>query len=140
MLLKIMVPLISACLLAGCGGGGNVKKDAGVPGWLLKPPREKGRICAVGASEPTYYAEDAKEVAAENARKELARTIRVAVSSVMVDDSGSRSSSNISETSSWATSAVLEKSEIADYWRDVEGMASFGRKGVTYALACMPAP
>lgn len=138
--MKIMLLLIIVCLLTGCGGGGNVKKDQAIPGWLLKPPREKGRICAVGTSEPTYYAEDAKEFAAENARKELARTIRMAVSSVMVDDSGERQSSTVSETSSWATSAVLEKSEIVDYWHDVEGKASFGRKGATYALACMPAP
>lgn len=138
--MKIMFSLIFICLLTGCVSSGNVKKSAAPPDWLMKPPREKGRLCAAGASEPTYFAEDAKEVAAENARKELARTIMVSVNSIMVDESGSRHSSSVSESSAIATSAVLEKSEIVDYWRDEGGTASFGRKGVTYALACMPAP
>lgn len=123
-------------------GTHNVRPDKVVPDWVQKVPREKDRICAVGASEPTYFREDAKKYAAENARSELARSLHVDINSIMVDITTERggdiAEGSIIEASSWASEAVLKESEISSYWYDEEGTASFKKKGITYALACMP--
>jgi len=130
-------------LMAACGTTGGVKDTrSAVPSWVMKTPREEGVLCAVGMSEPTFYSDDAKGYAAENARKELARTINMSIRNVMVDISTERGTdvdeATVTRVSSWATSAALHESTIREYWFDSKGAASSGIKNITYALACMP--
>lgn len=135
-----LIPVL--LLFTACKTASTVKPDEAPPDWVSKSSREKGMVCAVGASEPTFYKEDAKAYAAENARKELARTLNLNVNSIMVDTASERkgrTEASVTEVSALATSAVLERSEIKEYWYDEAGVASFKRKGITYALACMPA-
>lgn len=141
---KIETFLLLSCVLFlnSCMPTHNKKPDETVPDWVRRVPRERGRLCAVGASEPTYFREDAKNYAAENARNELARSLHVDIKSIMVDISsekgGDIAEGSVIEASAWASEAVLKESEITSYWYDEEGIASFKKKGITYALACMP--
>lgn len=131
-------------LLSACGTTSDIEKaDADKPpSWVLTPPKPEGKLCAVGASEPAYFKEDGKEYAAENARKQLALAYSVSIKSIMVDVATGRGhdvdEAGVMEVSSWVTDAVLKESEIVAYWYDKNGIASFKRKGITYALACMP--
>lgn len=143
MRLKVMVLLpVTGCFLFLSGCMAMHKPNEAVPDWVQKVPREKDRLCAVGASEPTYFREDSKKYAAENARSELARSLHVDIKSIMVDitteKGGDIAEGSIIEASTWASEAVLKESEITSYWYDEEGTASFKKKGITYALACMP--
>jgi len=135
--------VIVAILMAACGVTGGVKDvPAVVPPWVLKTPRERGRICAVGMSEPTFYSDDAKRYAAESARKELSRTLNMSIRNVMVEISTDRGTdvdeATVASVSSWTAEAVLHESTIKEYWFDSNGAASSGIKNITYALACMP--
>ena len=134
--------LIGILFLYGCTSAHNIKPDETVPDWVRRVPRERGRLCAVGASEPTYFREDAKTYAAENARNELARSLHLDIKSIMVDinseKGGGIAEGSVMEASSWASEAVLKESEITSYWYDEIGIASFRKKGITYALSCMP--
>lgn len=118
----------------------EVKPSSPPPDWVVRTPNISGNICAVGASAPTYYTEDAKSNAAENARAELARTISVNIKNIMVEMSTAKGSSvddaTVSEVSSWATAAAVENSSILEYWYDADGQVS--KKNFTYALGCMP--
>jgi len=140
--IKRLLIFIGITFLYGCTATHNVKPAETVPDWVKRVPRERGRLCAIGASEPTYFSENAKTYAAENARKELARSLHVDIKSIMVDISsekgGDIAEGSVMEASSWASEAVLNESEITSYWYDEEGIASFRKKGITYALACMP--
>ncbi|MBI5409786.1 MAG: LPP20 family lipoprotein [Nitrospirae bacterium] len=134
--------IIVPAFLTACQTSGGVKTPINpAPDWVVRNPNIEGIICAVGASEPTYYREDAKLYAAENARKELARTISVDIKTIMIDIGTKRGSrvdeATVTEVSSWATSAAVENSKIIEYWHDEEGAVS-GKKNVTYALSCMP--
>ncbi|MFQ5481074.1 MAG: hypothetical protein ACE5DW_07325, partial [Thermodesulfobacteriota bacterium] len=119
-----------------------IKDSSTVPPWVLTTPREAGAICAVGMSEPTFYSDDAKGYAAESARKELARTLNMRISNIMVDISTEKGSdvdeATVTRVSSWTADAVLHESTIKEFWLDSGGTASNGIKNITYALACMP--
>ena len=126
--------------LSGCQTTSDLKVKNGPPDWLRGEPRVEGMICAVGMSEPTYFKEDAWKYAAGNARKALARTLSIEINTLMVDISSEKGSSinegTVMEVSSWATKAVVQNSEILEYWHDAEGVLSQNK--ITYALACMP--
>jgi len=136
----ITVLIVVAVFLYSCHTTGGIKGAGSPPGWVTGAPGIKGMICAVGASGPTFYPEDAREYAAENARKELARTLNVDIKSIMVDMATEKGSSideaAVMQVSSWATSVVVENSRIMNYWQDAEGGVS--QKNTTYALCCMP--
>lgn len=115
------------------------RKEPGIPAWLTRLTQEKNTLCAMGMSGPTFYRDDAMKNAAENARTELARTLKVEIDSIMIDVSSEKNSgvseSSVTSISSWATKAVVEGSYIKEYWHDHDG--KYGKKNYSYALACM---
>jgi len=129
-------------MLTGCATWNGPGGAGLTPNWVTGSSKKQGMVCAVGLSEPTFYVEDAKVYAAENARKELARSLQMDIKSLMIDVSkGDRNTvdeASVLQISSWATEVALRESSIAEYWYDSEGTASRGKKGITYALACMP--
>lgn len=137
-----IILLIPTLMSLGCQTLRVTRGAEAVPEWVTNSPRMEGRLCAVGTSEPTFYPEDAKRYAAENARKELARALQVDIKSLMVDVMTGRGNdvdeATVIQVLSSATEAVLRESEVAEYWYDEEGINPFGRKRLTYALACMP--
>ncbi len=112
-----------------------------VPPWVRITPKYKDRICAVGTCEPTFYPEEGKPCAADNARAELVKTISVDVKSIMVEevknDRQNIEEVTVSQVSSWVSESVLNESVVEKYWYDKEGVVS-PRKKITYALVCMP--
>lgn len=140
--MKIIMTLIfSLIFLFSCQTTGDIKGTKTPPDWITKEPKIEDMICAVGTSEPTFYIEDAKRYAGENARKELARNLSIEINTIMVDimsdKGGSVDEATVTQVSSWATSAVIENSKIMGYWYDAEGGVS-PKKNITYALCCMP--
>jgi len=135
-----LAPWLLVLVLSACATSPDIPHSP-PPDWMAGSPHREGMICAVGSSEPTFFVEDAKKYAAEAARRELARTIRTEIKSIMVDVATERWSNtdqaSIMQTTASVTEAVVEHSEIVDYWYDSEGTLSF-RRSVTYALGCMP--
>ena len=115
------------------------EKPTPAPVWVSSVPQPKGQVCATGAVDPTYYRQDGRTRAAEAARNELARSIEVHITSVMVDVETSRGGSVnqyiVSEVTSLVENGVVQGAEVVSYWYDPVGSVS--RRGMTYALACI---
>jgi hypothetical protein len=134
-------------ILSACGGGKSArpaeplpKPHVEIPEWVLRTPRMPGNICATGAVDPTFYRQDGRGQAADSARNELARTIQVKVTSVMYDEQTNSGSyvdqSFVSQVVGSISDVVISGAQVMEYWFDEYGHVS--RKGMTYALACMP--
>jgi hypothetical protein len=137
--------------MIGCGGsspppqvklvpeGTMPKGGKEAPEWVMRTPRLKGNVCAVGAVDPTFYRQDGLTQSAEAARSELARTVQVKISSVMLDEQTVRGThveqSVIQEVIGSISDVVLSGAQVMEYWYDDNGSVS--RRGMTYALACM---
>ncbi len=133
--------ILVALILTACSTTANRKQAEAMPGWLEKLPQKEGTLCAVGMSGPTYFTTDAKRLAAENARKELARTLSTEINSIIIDVRTERGGyikeAGTARVSSYVTDVIMRGARIMAYWLDREGMALNGRKGLTYALACI---
>ena len=146
--------MLGALSIMACGGGQVPKArnphylappspppsaSSRAPDWVRAVPSKKGRICAVGGVEPTFYRQDGMVYAAEAARNELARSIQVHIYSVMYDVESARGGSTqqyiVSEVVTAVHDGVLAGAEIVSTWFDEGGAVS--KKGMTYALACM---
>ena len=144
---------LAAVSVSACGGGRagapkvimvpppppESERPTPAPAWVQAVPQPKGQLCATGAVDPTYYRQDGRTMAAEAARNELARSIQVTITSIMVDVETSRGGSVnqyiVSEVTSFVENGVVQGAEIVSYWYDPLGAVS--RRGMTYALACI---
>lgn len=111
-----------------------------VPPWVDRVPDAHGKLCALGAAEPTFFKEDGKIYAAENARTQLAATLQTQVQSIMIDvqksaGPGSIDQSYVTQVGTFASDAVVQGAQVLSYWYDDTGVR--GRSNATYALACM---
>lgn len=111
-----------------------------VPAWVDRVPDMHGKMCALGAAEPTFFKQDGKIYAAENARAQLAATLQTTVQSVMMDVQSSAGPSSIdqayvTQVGAFASDAVVQGAQVISYWYDDTGVR--GRASATYALACM---
>jgi hypothetical protein len=115
-------------------------EDRPAPEWVMKTPRMKGNICAVGVVDPTFFRQDGVTHAGEAARNELARTVQVKISAAMIDVETSRGASVqesfVQEVVGSISDVVLSGAQVMEVWYDARGAVS--RQGMTYALACMP--
>lgn len=144
-LLLIILSIIIVLYAPGCQTAQKQPVKAApainIPDWIRSEPKIEGMICAIGSSGPTYYKDDAKEYAAENARKELAKTLQIKIDSFLIDYSNEKGTTideaTVAQITSTATSAVVENSKVIDYWYDEEGIAVKGKK-FSFALCCMP--
>jgi hypothetical protein len=142
---------LSIGVLAACSSGGGeevrhdpppkvIPSDLKIPEWVMKTPHKSGSICATGAVDPTFYRQDGRTNAADSARNELARTIQVKVSSVMYDEQTTSGSyvdqAYVEQVVGSISDVVLSGAQVEQYWYDEYGSVS--KKGMTYALACMP--
>jgi hypothetical protein len=146
---RVLVASGLTLLPTGCLGGRAAaprvlvkpapETTADVPYWVRRTPSEKGKVCATGAVNPTFYQQDGRVYAAEAARNELARSVQVHISSIMYD-SESTSGGDVrqyivSEVTTAVQDGVVSGAEVLEYWYDDHGAVA--RKGMTYALACM---
>lgn len=116
-------------------GGGRAAPD-----WVMRTPKMKGNICAVGACDPTFFRQDGLLAAGDAARAELARSVQVKITSVMYQEESTRGAyvdqAFVSEVVGSISDVVLSGATVMETWFDEGGSVS--RKGMTYALACMP--
>lgn len=117
-------------------------ESSSVPGWVFRTPVESGKLYAVGRVGRTLYPDDGKRNAADDARKELSKSLQAKVESIIViiEQSDSRSYYNeafVLQATSLATNVVTEKSQILEYWVDSEGLVPNAEQGTTYALAVL---
>ena len=136
--------LALSLVISGCAGNRSFGKSdpATPPAWLLKLPQEKGYTFALGSCGRTSDPKDAEEKAADDARIQLAKTIKVEVSSLLVDFEKSSGSAfggsrfihdyNV-RVDREALELSLAGSQIISVWLDQRGRA--GPPGTTYALA-----
>jgi len=136
--------VFAVVVVTACGGSTPPPQAAAPaanapPSWVDHMGDTKGKLCAMGTAEPTFYREDGKIYAAENARAQLAQTLSVRVQTVMVDIQTSNSQdvdqAYVMQAQSFATDAVIAGAQIISYWYDETG--SRGRSKATYALACI---
>jgi hypothetical protein len=138
LLLVLAVASPFACAVRQTTQPPTVVND-GVPEWVRTTKLSEDKICAVGSCEQTFYQENAKPCAADNAREALAKSVSVQVQSIMLDvnKNGRQSvdSAGISSVSGYVSDTVLREAIISQYWYDAEGKVL---RGATYALACIP--
>jgi len=138
------ITLVLGGVIFCCAGNENLKKSNPdtPPAWVRKLPQEKGYTFARGSCGRTSDPKDAEENASDDARVQLAKSIKVEVSSLLVDfenSSGSAfgGSQFIQDYSVRVDREALELSlagsQIISVWTDRKGKA--GPPDTTYALA-----
>lgn len=132
--------LVFALLSSACGAPVAVHEAVSIPTWVERTPSARGKLYAVGMVGRTYFPEDGRRNAAEEARKELARTLSSRVESLLLQIERSRGSGFLAEAeivsaTTGATELVVDASQILEYWVDSRGLILGGQQGATYALA-----
>jgi len=124
---------LTLLLIVGCAGGGKVKE----PDWIWKLPPRDDTIQSLGWSPPTKNPVLCRDIAADSARKELARILSVKVQNLIKtwtqehQDYFVKDGSSINYYESVGrsiTSATLIGSQIEEFWQHP-------KTGVMYARA-----
>ena len=141
------------CLAAGCRTPQHVppapvqppaRPAPNVPDWTLQTPQSPTAIYAVATWPKTLFQHDAIEKAKANARAELAKTLQVKVSGVLVDWQSSSTSTFagqghaedfIASMSKETMDVAMSGSQIVTVWVDRLGQVS--QRGTVWALAKM---
>ncbi|SRR5260221_9083115 len=138
--------LCAMVVLAACGGGGKAgpqpklnrwgkpyKEGIVVPVWVDKlPENTKGKLVAVGFSQPTYWPQDALNNASEDARGKLALALGSHVETLEMDTATARTTGGATINKE-ATDLVLQNSRIDASWVDENGER--GEPASVWALA-----
>jgi len=94
---------------------------------------------AVGISGPTYFVEDAKIYAAENARRELAKALSTQVQALSLslrrEHTFKEAEVSMLTVSSWVTDVVVLNSQIVELWLDLKAEVPNSQPSSVYALA-----
>jgi len=140
---KLTCALLFLC--AACGGGKAgpqpklnrwgkpYKEGIVVPVWVDKLPENgKGKLVAVGFSQPTYWPQDALNNANEDARGKLALALGSHVETLGMDRASANSAGGATINKE-ATDLVLQNSRIEASWVDENG--DRGEPASVWALA-----
>ncbi len=143
---KLTCAMVILC--AACGGGQKAgpqpklnrwgkpyKEGIVVPAWVEKLPENgKGKLVAVGFSQPTYWPQDALNNANEDARGKLALALGSHVE-VLGLDRATATSAGGATINKEATDLVLQNSRIEASWVDENG--DRGEPASVWALAAI---
>jgi len=133
-----LLPVAIAFVIAACI---TSRTHRNVPTWIDKLPYEKGKLYAVGICGPTYFRDDGLVRAADNARKELAKSLGGRIQSVVLTKQSARAGqldeAFLFSATSWSMDIVMTCSQIVTSWVDDQGEFSGGQRGYTYALAVL---
>lgn len=131
--------------LSGCAEApvpASLRQPAGPPpGWLDQPSAANDVLCAVGVSGPTYFPDEALGNSKAQALTELARAVRVRVTSEMdvnVSGGAEHFQTRITERAKLETDAVVEKAQVRAQWVNPGGYPTRGEQGTVYTLVCAP--
>lgn len=107
-----------------------------VPAWLnYEGTQSGGRLCAVGFSEPAFYAEQTFGNVVEDVRGQLAQIITTLVSEYQHDVQGSVQLNEIMTVAS--SQGVTEGVVVTHYWFDALGEGPMAQKAATYGWGCI---
>lgn len=113
--------------------GKPYKQGIVVPAWVDRPPENgKGKLIAVGYSQPTFWPQDALTSAGEDARGKLALALGSHIETLGMD-SASESHAGGATIDKEATDLVLQNSRIEATWVDENG--DRGEPASVWALA-----
>jgi hypothetical protein len=131
--------LLGACVESGSPPITDAPRP---PAWLDTMPPSKDDLCAIGVSGPTYYPQDALANSKANALTQLARAVKVKITSEMTvhekADGMGRSEISVEELSGFMSDVVLKFAQVREQWVNPGGYATRGEKGSAYTLMCMP--
>lgn len=111
------------------------------PAWLDHPTVSKEELCAVGVSGPSYYPEDAVKNSKSQALTELARAVRVWITSGMemtASGNAEQFQAQLLEKARLETDVVVQNTQIRGQWVNPGGYPTRGGQGTVYTLVCMP--
>ncbi|HZX93560.1 MAG TPA: hypothetical protein VFE90_03530 [Myxococcales bacterium] len=115
--------------------GKPYKEGVAVPAWVDKVPEAaKGKLVAVGYSQPSFWPQDAINAAAEEARGKLALALTSHVE-VLGMDTATAESTGGATIDKEATDVVMQNSRIEATWVDENGERS--EPGGVWALAAI---
>ncbi|OGQ96055.1 MAG: hypothetical protein A2284_19250 [Deltaproteobacteria bacterium RIFOXYA12_FULL_61_11] len=131
--------LVLLMVLCGCTAhrtdpwGGRITP---APAWVRALPERPGYLFAVGSCPKTYHPEDARKNAIDDARVQLAKSIRVDIRSIAVSEVSSGSlGSTYYELSKESLDLAVQHSQVEAFWYDLEG--EVGSKDTAYVLVRM---
>ncbi|MGZ6123329.1 MAG: hypothetical protein ACXWLR_00110 [Myxococcales bacterium] len=111
------------------------KEGIAVPAWVDKVPESgRGKLVAVGYSQPSFWPQDAINAAADDARGKLALALASHVE-VLGIDSATESGNGGATINKEATDVVMQNSRIEATWTDENGERS--DPGGVWALASL---
>ncbi len=111
------------------------KEGAAAPAWVDKVPESsKGKLVAVGYSQPSFWPQDAIDAAAADARGKLALAVGSHVE-VLGIDTATATANGGATISKEATDMVMQNSRIEATWVDASGERS--DPGGVWALASL---
>jgi hypothetical protein len=103
-------------------------------GWSGKQPG--GRLCAIGYSEPTFFADKTFDAVVDDVRGQLALVVQTLVSSYY--EELSNGSTDLAQQMTVASTDALSKGVIVThYWHDLEGIGPYHHKHTTYGWGCV---
>jgi len=115
--------------------GKPYREGAAVPAWVDQVPESsKGKLVAVGYSQPSFWPQDAIDAAAADARGKLALALGSHVE-VLGIDSATATANGGATISKEATEVVMQNSRIEATWVDASGERS--DPGGVWALASL---
>lgn len=107
-----------------------------IPVWLnYEGTQPGGRLCAVGFSQPAFYAEQTFGNVVEDVRGQLAQIITTLVSEYQHDAEGSVQLNEIMTVAS--SQGVAEGVVVTHYWFDANGEGPMAQKAATYGWGCI---
>jgi len=112
--------------------------DPAYPDWLVEPPRDDDRICAVGVAGPTRKEAAQSASALRDAREALAVALESRIEKRIFDDGhGVARIARQVDPSPAALARAGAAKELEEEWYDEQGLGPVGLTGVLYGLACI---
>jgi hypothetical protein len=103
-------------------------------GWSGKQPG--GRLCAVGYSEPAFFADHTFDAVVNDVRGQLAQVVQTLVSSYYEELSDGRRDL-VQQMTVASTDALSKGVIVTHYWHDAQGIGPYHRKHTTYGWGCV---
>jgi hypothetical protein len=108
-----------------------------VPAWINRDGKQRGgRLCAVGFSLPTFFADNTFEAVVEDIRGQLAEVIETLVSQYTEEVTTNRSQT-VQMMTVATTQAISKGVVVTDFWFDRDGRGPSQKARSTYGWGCV---
>ncbi|MBN1962239.1 MAG: hypothetical protein JW841_14990 [Deltaproteobacteria bacterium] len=107
------------------------------PKWITKTGKQPGgRLCAVGFSMPTFFADNTFEAVVEDIRSQLAEVVETLVSQYTEEITSNRSQT-IKMMTVATTQAISKGVVVTDFWYDRDAIGPQKQQRSTYGWGCV---